>query len=680
MHLFVNGRFEQGTNLGSGQKLCAAAAAFLALAFCAFPALAQQAAEQTAPAAETAPPPAPIPTEPLFLRSSAVNYAKPNGDLLGNPLKLYSGVQAPKARFYDAVRLGDMVKDGKIYLSLSDALALALENNYDIGIARYNLDIADTDILRSKTGSSILGVSATLLTGTLGSASSTLTSGGGPGGTTLSSGSSGTGGLSLTTNGAGPTPESLDPVLSSTIQFERANTLKTSATSYYNNTNTNSYDFAYSQGFTPGTSLSVTWNNSRVTSSYPYYIYSPELNSSFKATVTQHLLQGAGFWVNKRFMYQAVNNRRYTDSAFRLQILYTVNQVENIYWALVAAYEDVQAKEQALAQSTKLAADNRKQLEVGAMAPIDVVNSDSAVAADKQALINSQSALTYQQLVLKQAIARNLGDATLAAAPVVPTDRVTLDPLPEESQSADELAQEAFKNRPELEQATLTLKNDEITLRGAKNALLPTLDVYGFYGGSGVAGAQNAACTSVYCSTPVATTGFGTALSGAFNSAAPDKGVGFNLSIPLRNREAQSVQARSQLEYRQAQLHLEQLYTQVRMQVINAQYALTNDRALVQSAAAAEQYNRQSLESEQTKLKLGASTTANVLLQQRNLATATYNLITSRAAYARDRANLYQTLATTLQHYGVNLTDVATGEVKAAPAVPGLTAVKAVSK
>jgi outer membrane protein TolC len=424
--------------------------------------------------------------------------------------------------------------------------------------------------------------------------------------------------------------------------------------------------------------LAVGFNNSRLTSTNFFNTFSPELSSNFKATVTQHILQGAGIWVNKRFIYQAINDRRIADSAFRQQILYTVNQVENIYWALVGAYEDVQAKQRALEQSTKLSNDNRKQLEIGTLAPLDVVSSDSAVATDKQALINSQSTLYYQQLIIKQAIARNLGDPALVAAPVIPTDRVNLDSLPEEKQTPEELAQLAFQNRPELEQAVLTLKNDEITLKGTKNALLPVLDAYGFYGASAVAGAANPSCIQIFGSSagqPCGTfpsTGYGDVLTGLGNSSSPDKGVGFNVQIPIRNRVAQSVQARSEIEYRQAQLRLEQLYTQIRMQVVNAQYALTNDRALVQAAEAASQFNQQSLDAEVKKLRLGASTTANVLLQERNVATAENSLIAARTGYARDRAGLYQTLASTLQHYGISLGDATTGAVKAAPVIPGL--------
>jgi outer membrane protein TolC len=259
---------------------------------------------------------------------------------------------------------------------------------------------------------------------------------------------------------------------------------------------------------------------------------------------------------------------------------------------------------------------------------------------------------------------------------VIPTDRVSLDVIPEEGQPAEALVQEAFQRRPELEQAVLTLRNDEITLKGARNALLPTLDAYGYYQGQGVAGSANPNLSTIYCGGPCPTgaSGYGTAFSQEFNSTAPDKGIGFSLNIPLRNRYAQSVQERSLMEYRQAELRLAQLYTQIRMQVVNAKFALTNDRAQVQADLAARDYNQQSLDSEEKKLRLGASTTANVLLQERNLAVAEDNLIAANAAYAKDRAGLYQTLATTLQHYGINLPEAATGEIKTTPAVPGVQA------
>jgi outer membrane protein TolC len=675
----INGKTERGQ---AGKGLRAFAAVMLALTTGVPSGFAQQAPDKAASELPAAP--APTPTETLNLRQAQRDFTKPTASLWGNPINMYRPTTIAKASFANSVRLDELVKDGKIYLSLSDAIALALENNYDIAIARYYLDIADTDIARTKAGSAFRGVGAGVLTNTLGGSSQTLAASGAPGGAS-SGAAAGANGVTLSTDGAGPAPENLDPTLGGTVQLERSRQPQTSPFSG-DGINTDQYNFNYAQGFVTGTNLTVAFNNSRVTNSNPFNTYSPQLEAQFKATVTQHLLQGAGIWVNKRYMYEAQLNRKITDSTFRQQILYTVNQVENIYWVLVSAYEDVQAKQHAVEQSTKLLGDTRKQLEIGTMAPLDVVSAQSTVATDQQNLINSQNNLNYQQLIIKQAIARNLNDAALVAAPVIPNDRVSLDLLPEEQQTPEELTKQAFQNRPELEQAVLSLKKDAITLKGARNALLPVLDAYGFYGATGLGGSvsSDAICnlqTGALCDSPAYVSqypavSYGTAFGRLFESKAPDKGIGFNLTIPLRNRTAQADQARSQIEYRQAELHLEQLYTQIHMQVVNAQIALTNDREQVKAATAARDFNQQSLDAEQKKLHLGASTTSLVLQQQRNLATAENNLIAAKASYAQARAALYQMLASTLQHYGINLNDATTGVVKAAPVVPGLEPVK----
>jgi outer membrane protein TolC len=354
--------------------------------------------------------------------------------------------------------------------------------------------------------------------------------------------------------------------------------------------------------------------------------------------------------------------------------------VENIYWGLVSAYEDEQAKERALSQSTQLTQDNRRQLQIGTLAPLDVVNSDSAVAADQQALVASKSNLEFQQLYMKQAISRNLEDPVLSNAPVVPTDRVALDRLPEEDMSQDTLVQQAFVNNPQIEQAALSMKNNEITIKAEKNGLLPVVDAYAFYGASSVSGSQSPYlnCTELGAfgasGCPFPEIGYGTAVGHLFNSSAPDKGVGVNITIPLRNRVAQADQARSQMEYRQAEMRLQQLYTQIRIQVINAQYALTNDRAQVSAAQAGREYAAQSLDAEQKKYKLGASTSALVLQQQRNLAIGENTLISATAAYAKDRAALRQLTSSTLDAYGISITDAAAGVLTSSPVIPGLTA------
>ena len=674
-----NMSFQAGPGQASN-RLRAIAAVMLTLAAGAPAGFAQQTAPRATDSAASALPaaPAPILTEPLDLRPSQRNFSKPAARLWGNPINLFKPTIIPKASFANSVRLTDLVKDGKIYLSLSDAIAIALENNYDLAIARYDLDIADTDILRTRTGAAPLGAPSGLITGTLGGSASTLTTGGGPGGTTVGSGGagSGTAGLSLTTQGAGPTTEALEPSVSSLIQIDRATN---PSTSFFagGKTGTNTYDFTYNQGFVTGTAFQFGFDNVDATNTNGTTTYSPEISSNFKAQVTQHLLAGAGIWVNKRYIYQAQNDRRIVDSSFRQQVIYTVNQVENIYWGLVQAYEDVQSKERAVEQSSKVASDNRKQLEIGTMAPLDVLNADQSVALDRQSLISSQLALNYQQQIIKQAIARNLNDPALSAAAVIPTDRVSIEEIPEEKQPVEDLVQLAFRQRPELEQAVLQLKVNEITLRGARNALLPTLDAFGFYNSSALGGSQspdalNFETGKLYPPGTFPSAGYGTVVQNLFNNSAPDKGAGFSLTIPIRNRPAQAQQARSQLEYRQAELRLEQMYTQIRMQVVNQQFALTNDRAQVVADLAARDYNRQSLDAEQKKLKLGASTTALVLQQQRSLASAENSLIAAQANYAKDRAGLYQMLASTLQHYGINLGEATTGDVRTTPVVPGL--------
>jgi outer membrane protein len=621
------------------------------------------------------------------MRRSIRDFSKPNR-AFPNIFKPYEPITVTAPLATNSQRLDALVHNGKIYLSLADAITLALENNYDIAIQRYNLDIADTDLLRARTGLSLLGVSSGLVAGTLGglgTASNSLTSGGGPGGTSTAVGGAGagSGGIVSTTSGGGPAPELLDPMVTGTIQLERTTTPEPTpfaSGAATLNQNTNGYNFDFNQGFTTGTQLQVAFDNSRITNNSIFNSYSPEFQSTFRATVIQHLLNGFGPGINGRFILEAKNDRHITDSAFRQQILYTINQIENVYWALVAAYEDVQAKQQALEQSTRLASDNRRELELGTLAPLDVLNADNQVATDTQALITSQTGLEYQQLIMKQAISRNLNDPVLSAAPVIPTDRISVLEIPEERMPVEQLVQKAYANRPEIEQAILNLRNNEITLRAVKNGLLPTVDLYGFYGASALGGSKSPFCSTEFfgaaaCDVP--TVGYSTVFGHLFNSSGPDKGAGINVSIPIRNRAAQALQSRALLEYRQAEMRVQQLYIQVRIQVINGQYALTNDRAAVQAALAAREYNFQAYQAEVKKLRLGESTTANVSQQERNLASAENNVIFTEATYAKDRASLEQLLAETLDQYGIQLSDAVSGTVTKQPVVPGLESAKA---
>jgi outer membrane protein len=670
-------------------------------------------------------PPQPVATEPYSLRPTSQDFSRGKSQF-PNPFSVYTPTPVPPPRLRNSPLIDTLYRDGKIYLSLDDAIMLALQNNFDIAIARYNLDIADTDLLRARSGLSFLGVSNGLVAGTLGgttgpvaSSSPTATtgatsstsstsaptiqtsgaSGGGPGGTSAGAGGAGSGpnGITFSTLGAGPLNvpiEPLDPVVSGTVQLGRAYMPETSkflTGTFQLNQNTDEYNFAYNQGFLPGETLAVTFNNSRTTvnANSPFSaFYSPTLNSTFNAQITQHLLQGFGWAVNGRYIAITKNNRRITDSAFRAQLLYTIDQIENIYWGLVGAYEDEKAKEGALKQSTQLLSDDQKQLQIGTLAPLDVVNANAQVASDQQALTTSKTKLEYQQLIIKQAIARNLDDPIFAAAAVIPTDRVSLLETPEEEKPLQDLVQQAYANSPNVEQALLQLKNQEITLKSVKNALLPVLDVYGYYGAQGIGGSKNPLINCVDipgfgnpCNgTPGLNIPYTTVLGNLVNSSGANKGVGFNFTVPIRNRQAQAQQERAQIEYRQSQMRLQQLYVQLKMQVTNQIYGLQNDRAQVKSAEASQNYAIQSLDAEQKKYRLGASTSANVLSQTRNLETAQDNLIAAQTTYAVDRASLSELVADTLQKYGISITDAATGNVSQEPNVPGLEAPKPEAK
>src|SRR5580700_2646803 len=326
-------------------------------------------------------PAAPVPQNTPETRPLPVlNYAKPVSHF-PNPIGPYTARHVAPPNLANTARVDQLMHDGKLYLSLNDAIALALENNLDIAIQRYNLNIADTDVLRAKSGASILGVNAGVVLNTPGGGVGGIgaNSGAATGGTSLGAGGAGggTNGLVSSTLGIGPVINSFDPVLTGTLQEDHFSQQATSifqgvlpGTSLAQNTGT--VNFAYQQAFQWGTNLSVGFNNTRGTTNSFFSSLSPALNSGFKATLTQHLLQGFGFAPNTRFIRIAKNNRELSDVAFRLQITDSIYQVESIYWDLVYAYENARVQNESLAFAQKTLSDTQKQVEIGSLAPIEV--------------------------------------------------------------------------------------------------------------------------------------------------------------------------------------------------------------------------------------------------------------------------------------------------------------------
>jgi outer membrane protein len=629
------------------------------------------------------PPAAPTPQNTPEARPLPVlNYAKPVSHF-PNPIGPYTPRHLSAPNLANTGRIDSLMHDGKLYLSLNDAIALALENNLDIAIARYNLNIADTDILRAKAGAAVLGVPSGIVQNTPGGGVGGLGGqvGSGTGGTSLGAGGAGAGagGLNGSTLGFGPQITSFDPIITGTLQSDHA---RFACTSIFcgNFQNTTTGNFAYQQGFAWGTNMSVGFNNTRTTSSNPTSFLSPSLSSGFQFKLTQHLLQGFGSSGNARYIHIAKNNRELSDVAFRLQILTTVNQIQTMYWDLVYAYENVRVQNESIAFAQKTLSDTKKQVEIGSLAPIEVVRAQSTVAQDQQALTVALTNLQLQQLLMKNALSRTLRDQTLAGAEVIPTSTMEL-PETEPVQPTQDLVAEALRHRADLVESRIQLNTTELSNKAVRNALLPSLDLYAYYGGSGTGGDQsvygtcgNPSAITGICSPPnsVSPIGYGGTLNQLVNSTAPDKGVGIQLNIPLRNRAAQATQIRSELEYQQAQMALQQTENRITIEVRNAQFGVEQNRASVASAQAAVDYARQSLDAEQKKYQFGTSTTTLVLQTESALATAESTLMSAMAAYEKSRIELDRAVGTTLDHAGISIDDAAKGQVTRMPNVPSV--------
>ncbi|HZQ96146.1 MAG TPA: TolC family protein [Candidatus Sulfotelmatobacter sp.] len=621
----------------------------------------------------------------------ALNYSKP-ANHFPNPLGPYIPRHVADPNLANTARIDQLMHDGKLYLSLNDAIALALENNLDIAIARYNLNIADTDVLRAKAGAQILGVNLGVVQNTPGGGVGGIGTqvGTGTGGTTLGAGGAGAGagGIVGSTAGGlfGPFITSFDPIITGTFQNDHATFVRTSP---FQGTfqGTTTANFQYTQGFHWGTNLSVGFNNNRVSSNSAFQSVSPALNSSFQFRLTQRLLQGFGLPANTRFIRIAKNNRELSDVAFRLQIITTVDQIENMYWDLVYAYENQRVKQESLAFSQKTLSDTQKQVEIGSLAPIEAVRAQSTVAADQQALTVAKTNLQLQQLVMKNALSRTLHDPVLARADVIPTSTMEV-PEKEEIQPTEDLVNEALHHRAELVEGRIQLNSQELSNKSLRSALLPSLDAFAYYGGSGLGGSQNptSVCQSPdqpFCASPTPnptlnqfpltpSVGYASTLNQLVNSTAPDKGVGLQLNIPLRNRAAQAIQVRGELEFRQAQMALQQTENRVSIEVRQAQFAVEQNQASVASARAAVDYAKQSLDAEQKKYQFGTSTTTAVLQTRSALATAESTLMSAMAAYEKARVELDRAVGNLLDHAGISVDDAARGQVTRMPNAPNV--------
>ena len=585
-----------------------------------------------------------------------------------NPLKTYLPDHVPPPDLANSARIDGLIHDGVLVLSLNDAIELALENNLDLAIARYNLPIAQADILRTKAGGLFRGVNAGVVQNTPGGGVGGFgagPSGAGAGGTTGGAGGAGSGasGLVQSTLGTGTIVSSYDPLISSDLSLEHlAEPLANLAT--YNvpvlHLNTIIGNISYAQAFATGTAFTFSLENNRVTENSPFTFLNPQINTYYRASFQQQLLAGFGTGPNLRYLRIARNNKRISDAAFALQVSVTVTQIANLYWDLVSAFQDEQVKSRSLDFANGTLAIARKQLELQAISAIEVMRDEVEVANREQDVSIARSQLQFQQLLMKNAVTKNLDDPFLEAMPVRPTDlsTVTGEAAAVASIPTNNMVNEALEQRLELKESVIDLQSRSISNKAAENALLPSLALNAYYGGSGLAGPSNPASTGVPSTAPL---GFGGALGNAFNNSAPDYYVGLSLNLPLRNRVAKSDQYRAELETRQSELRLAQLRKQIRIEVRNAQYALQESAARVQAAQKAHDLAAATFDVTQKEQALGAGSAMQTLGARHDLATAESALVDARTAYQKARIELDRAVGRTLESYGISVELARTG-------------------
>ncbi|MGA3323142.1 MAG: TolC family protein [Terriglobia bacterium] len=567
-----------------------------------------------------------------------------------NPLTPYFTRFVPDPKMDNSQRLKNLIVSGKLLLTLDDAIALALENNLDITVARYNLPIAQTDLLRAKGGGATRGVAGSFQSTTLFSGS--LGGGVGNGGNSGGGGAGGTlGGTSINSVGAGG---SLDPSLyafyGGTVATTPLNYTVVSGvpveTSHFA-----AFQAGYNQGFVTGTSFGVSEFSYRLADNTTTSLFNPEFVSGLSVGFSQNLLNGFGSRANARFIRIGRNNLKYSMSVFRQSVITGVAAVMSTYYDLLADEESIRVAQESLGYAQKLLESNQAELKIGAVAQYDVLRSQEEVANQQQALLVAQNTFSQDAQSLKAKISKSFNEE-LATVEITPTDKLP-EPHPDDVPALAEAMREAAGHRPEIEQADLNLRNQEYTIEGTRNALLPSVQVFATYSFAGLGGALRPTFANV------------------LNDSYPNISYGVQVGIPFRNRQAQADAARALLEQRQLQMKLQDAKNQAVWDVSKAVSAVQQARATLDATLKLAAVSRQVLDMQQQKFVLASATVEDVITAQRNLATAEGNVVRDRAAYAKALIQFEQATGTLLDRNNISLDEAVEGDVHRAPNIPG---------
>lgn len=570
-------------------------------------------------------------------------------------------------------RLDQLLRAGSIYLSLQDAIALTLENNIDIEIQRYAPELARIDYTRAQAGGQIRGVTTNITQGS--SSATNLVTGGA--GTSSGGQSAATGGASNTGTVftvTGSTIPNLDPTF--TTSYFHGKTSSPQTNSFVSGTtalvvNSDQFNTGIQKQFLTGTTASISYGSTVGKSNSPNNDLNPFTRNNIQSQISQRLLQGFGRAVNNRNIRVSKINLKVSDLTFKLQVITTVSSVINLYWDLVSFNEDVKVKRKAVDVAAKLYTDQQKQVEIGTIAPIEVVRAEAEVARTEQDLTISQTQLLQQEAIIKNSLSRTgISSPAVADARIIPTDQIRVPTADASVTPVSALVEEAISKRPELEQTKLNLLNTKIGLQGSRSALLPSLDVSASFTNNGLAGTVNPLNTISGLPRNPNTYFVGdywTAVSQISRRNFPDYNVGFTLNVPIFNRAARADYANDTLKLRQQELQEVRQMNSIRLEITNAVIALQQSRARHESAVKSRRLQDQTLEAEQKKYALGSSTTFLVIQAQRDLATAQGIEVNSLANYSRARTQMDVAAGRLLETNSVSLDEALTGTVARGP-------------
>ena len=608
----------------------------------------------------------------LMAQSSEVSIqTPPQQPVLGRALAPFHFERriVPPPKLTNSPRLDLLIRDGNLYLSVQDAIALVLENNLDIAVQRYSPALA-REVLRRTQGGGYLRQIDTPVTPGPTSVSTTGVStnaNGLAGGAGIGSG----GGV---TSSIGPLPPTLDPTLFAYTQFGHLTTPQTNTLLNQTTALTNNYryiQFGYSQQFVTGTSMQFTMLATRNLLNSPAPLFNPSLGGYLDLQVSQNLLQALNPSVNNRYIRVAKNNLKVSDVQLKLQVATTVAAVLNLYWDLVSFNDAVRIKEEALKTAQDLLEGNQKQAAIGALPAVEVTRAAAEVSASKEDLLFAQTNVAQQEIVLKNALSRNaLENSHLDEVRIVPLDRIEV-PQNEDIRPVQDLTQEALANRQEIERARIDLQSLQILAHGDRNGLLPSLQAFAELTNHGLSGPANSLYNNCCgAPNPYYVGGEGNVLSQIFRRNFPDYSAGISLTIPIRNRQAQADYITDELQLRQSELQFQRATNQVRVDVKTAVIGLQQARARYQTAVDARVLAEQSLANEQRRFQFGVSTVALVIQGQRDLAQAQDSEVQALANYTHARISFDLALGRTLEVNHISLDEATAGRVERQSVIP----------